>query len=163
MRPTCASARNSGNRPSLIKSSIKSWGLVWITRANFHLVSITSTGWGMPGPRRVQAGPRLTGPKNCFNLPRNELIEVHVRPESTAIPPDMLASFISEPTDGAVETLSKTINCAHQSVLEDQVTNVMQADRKMISALLQSHRDTVSLTMIRPNGINSKIVRFLIS
>ena len=90
----------------------------------------------------------------------NELIEVHVRPESTAIPPDMLASFISEPTDGAVETLSKTSNCAHQSVLEGQVNNFMQADRNIRSALLQSHRDTVSLTMIRPNGTNSKIIRF---
>ena len=59
VRPTCERIlrRNPGNRPSIdaaLRHSTKnkSWGLVWITLANFHNLN------GIPPPRRVQAGPR---------------------------------------------------------------------------------------------------------
>ena len=68
VRHTCERIlrRNPGNRPSIdaaLRHSTKnkSWGLVWITLANFHNLN------GIPPPRRVQAGP-TSCLKHCYKL-----------------------------------------------------------------------------------------------
>ena len=63
-------------------------------------------------------------------------------------------------TDENVNKIAGTFETQNMEVLETQVNDMLKADRNIQSALLTSDLDTVSFTMIHPNGINSKIIVF---
>ena len=76
---------------------------------------------------------------------------------------DIIPGLVASEDEDEISKFAGTFETQSLGEIETQVTELIQADRNIQSALLQSHLDTVSFTMIHPNGINSKIIRFLIS